>query len=393
MSILANLRVFIPTWVEKNTHGITEGNVRTEPTALRSAYLDYTDMYQALPSSERKKIIKTTRDLFNDAFSEYIDRIFKAENDALVDSFKCTGPTLEPLKEWLKAVTGKVDELDLQIMAQFLWQVKRKMLGKKVVYHIMPVVYGKQGGGKSEAIARLLEPLQNLSRTMEFRELEDGQLAVALGRYLVCFFDEMAGAGRADMETIKRVITGDRISIRKMYTQHYVDLSVKSSFIGASNKRLANIIYDDTGMRRFWEIIALPLLDWNTINSINVMSIWQGIDENIERGYTENSLHKIATHQQQYINPEPIALYVAEFDLLTDNTKFVAAQDMYDHYSHWCVNAGQKPLSKYVLGKRLNQLGISSSVQRDDTGKQLTYYSVNSALEIGTRGAPLRSVK
>ena len=66
--------------------------------------------------------------------------------------------------------------LDIAVVKHFVWQVKRKLIGLPVDHHIMPILFGKSGGGKSVAIHKLVEPLKELTLETNMSVFQDQAL-------------------------------------------------------------------------------------------------------------------------------------------------------------------------------------------------------------------------
>ena len=183
-----------------------------------------------------------------------------------------------PLKQWVKAVTGDDSTLDYIIMRHFIWQIKRKLHGQAAEWHIMPILFGPSGGGKSVAVKRLLGPIDELTNYPQaMTVLDDSREAHIFGKFYAVFFDEMAKIEKVDVNALKNKITSDSISYRRLGTNTQIVTPNVSTFIGASNKPVQDIIYDPTSARRFWEIRSLPKLDHAAINSVDYDALWKSV--------------------------------------------------------------------------------------------------------------------
>lgn len=123
------------------------------------------------------------------------------------------------LRGWLRAVTGREDQVDLAVMWHFIWQVKRKLFRLKVEHHMMNVLHGRQAGGKTEAIRKLLAPVNELVDPIsDMRVLTDERSHFRMYRNYVTFCDEMAKADRADVDQLKHLVTEVTLRWRIMKT-------------------------------------------------------------------------------------------------------------------------------------------------------------------------------
>ena len=111
------------------------------------------------------------------------------------------------LADWVRAATGAVSPLDLAVMRHFIWQVKRKLLGLPVEHHMMPILYGRTGGGKSVAVHKLLEPVKEVTLCRDMSVFSDSFGRRQFARNFVMFFDEMEKCCGVDVNALKNIIT------------------------------------------------------------------------------------------------------------------------------------------------------------------------------------------
>lgn len=182
-------------------------------------------------------------------------------------------------------------EVEIAVLQQFMWLVKRHLIGKPATHHIMPVVVGAQGSGKTETIKRLIYGSglpDDLVLATTFAYLEDERNTPALSKHFIVFLDEMAKASRSDVNNLKRIITEATLTYRPMRTNEERKLKNNVTLIGASNQSIIELIKDSTGMRRYYELVvadtsAYTLADknkrWKELNTIDFKSIWRSINE------------------------------------------------------------------------------------------------------------------
>lgn len=183
------------------------------------------------------------------------------------------------IERFLLAVTGVKRPIDIAVIHHFIWQIKRKLLGLKVGQHLMIILVGKHRGGKTEAIKKLLEPIfQIYMLANDMTVINDERGIKTLNDNYCIFFDEMAKASKVDTDRLKGIISGEHVSYRIMRTNQYVSLKNNCTFIGATNNRVRDLIYDPTSARRFYEIQALDILDHQIINSLSYIDIWKSVD-------------------------------------------------------------------------------------------------------------------
>jgi predicted P-loop ATPase len=186
------------------------------------------------------------------------------------------------MMSFVRAVTGHHSDLDIAVLKHFVWQVKRKLYEAEVEHHLMPIFCGsQQGTGKSVAVRKLLRPIQQFKdEPTNLAIVGDERQAFRFARSFVLFFDEMAKATKADMESFKNIITQPRASWRSLGSNRRRVETNRATCIGTSNYPLASIIVDPTGSRRFYELPCSDRMDWSAINAIDYTRLWQSVDEN-----------------------------------------------------------------------------------------------------------------
>jgi hypothetical protein len=154
------------------------------------------------------------------------------------------------------------------------------MAGIPITNHLMAVIYGIQGKGKSKTLELMLAPLGHLVSAGDFQRLGDIR-EVSMFKSYVVVMDEMQKASQADVERVKNVITRDHFNYRPMNTNANVSTIQNAVFIGTSNRTLDQMILDPTGNRRFfqidWSHSAGPT-EWAYFNSLDIVSMWRSVD-------------------------------------------------------------------------------------------------------------------
>jgi phage/plasmid-associated DNA primase len=184
---------------------------------------------------------------------------------------------------------------------------------------------------------------------------------------------------RVEMEELKKLITADVLTYRPMHTNSVAVTPQNCSFIGGSNKSMAELIYDPTGMRRFYEYVCLDKADFDAVNAIDAMAIFTSIDANRDRGYIEHMLPQLQQHQQQRQSDDEVQHFVKEMQLNEGETKQILAADLYSHFIIWRARAGyaaKHPMIITSFGMRLSSLGVKKEIKKI-AGVQKTVYNVN----------------
>jgi hypothetical protein len=164
------------------------------------------------------------------------------------------------------------------VFNKFIWQVKRKIEGLPIYNHLMPVILGCQGAGKSTLVTKLLGPIEELWANTDFRQITDDR-NISIWRNFALFMDEMGWAKRSDMDAVKNVLTAKFLTRRVMRTNVTQEVAQNVTFIGTANAAdVGELIRDTTGTRRFVSLEMVDDPDWSMINSINWLEVWQSVD-------------------------------------------------------------------------------------------------------------------
>jgi hypothetical protein len=234
------------------------------------------------------------RDAISDALAQWYDDSKKARLFKLlgrVGAGKTCGADLVGVDQMWADLANKVfdtshDSPDfiIAVLKKFVWQVKRKIRNSAnmvlpVTNHLMPVILGPQGKGKSTFVNKFIAPLKELSLEVNFKAIEDDR-NIDIWNSFILFLDEMGYASKADVDTIKNAITANTLTRRPMRSNSKVTVSQNATFIGCSNKVLAQLIKDPTGIRRFVGLQFSNNPCWTTMNEIDYRMLWLSVDPN-----------------------------------------------------------------------------------------------------------------
>lgn len=260
------------------------------------------------------------------------------------------------LETLLPAFIKNPSQIDFLMFQQFMWLVKRKLAGFKVENHVMPVISGKHRSGKSETIRKLLAPLQELADESDFSVLEDERKYYELTQRYVLYFDEMERAERTDIAAIKRQITAPRVSYRLLFTNHTETGPMNCTFIATTNDRLQNLIKDKSTMRRFYEMISLDRADFEVINKINFLKIWQGVNHLAPCPMNE-VLDEVDAHQEKSRHRTDVELFCENLGVKpSDEPKTL--KDIKKLYDQYIIDFGGYPATVNYLSSELDRLGF-----------------------------------
>lgn len=272
--------------------------------------------------------------------------------------------------ELVKAWTGAANSVSANIIRHFVWQAKRKLFDLKVKNHIMPILYGPQSGGKTEAIKQLINAFDSLGLVIScnISQLTDERYLKVLSDHYICFSDEMGHAEKADINSLKNIITAERLNPRVLGKNTAFYISQNCTFIGATNRRVNEMIHDNTGMRRFFEIECLSKMDWDAINSFDYLALIKSVDESNDAGYlTKEVLAEIRQEQEKIVSHDDLYYFLDENSYACTSSRegeFVTNDELFINYSSWCDRNGTKfKHSKHELLKRLKNKGFLAGIK------------------------------
>jgi len=264
---------------------------------------------------------------------------------------------------FLQVLTGEIRELDKAIFKHFIWQVKRKLHGLPVVWHIMPILVGKTGGGKSYVLAQILKVIEDLTIQKDFKALDDEREVSLLSKYFVVAFEELAGADKVSVESVKRFITADRVSYRKLGTHLQITSSNKATFIGTSNNDVMDAIHDPTSARRYFQIDCVVIKEnkYDIVNNLNYLDMWKEIDETKDSPIMPHL--KAVFDAQEGIRAKSSLEEWLQFRVESSDDARMSADDAYTDYVEWMDKQGRRKklgMSKFFreLAKTIDKVQV-----------------------------------
>lgn len=269
----------------------------------------------------------------------------------------------------------------VMLVRKFIWQVQRKLHGLPVERHTMLVFTGPQGGGKSELVRALVLPLEELSASLDLRTLTDERTAKVFEDCFIGVVDELDKAERANVESLKRVITETKLDRRIMRTNGTATFKQNLTFIGTSNRDVAEAIVDETGNRRFVSVhIIGPDEDrtpafWDAVNAMDWVALWRSVDPH--SGDPSKPMHaKIAAVQRTEKATSNIELWLEHMQEEPDAaiwSGWSRACDLYGSYRAWEEEFAPRAETSFAWwGKafaRMARQGTVAFKQRREPGR------------------------
>lgn len=363
----------------------TATNTPMTDVSVLNQYMLYTPTVSRFLPRGREEAIKLSKDDFKIGFSEWKAEQFTAEVTKLKSAIAYCPDRLKEgrtaLNNWLKSVLWRdPTKEETAVMLHFLHQVKRKMAGEHVSYHIMPVLVAGQGSGKTESLKWLMRPFENMFKDTNLEALEDSKNDMQYQRTFVMMLDELSKADKADIRALKQRITSSEIQTRIFYSQDFTNVRMNTTFIGASNEPIDALIQDSTGMRRYYQLVG-PLSE--TINSMtkaqkekywslkgaqipNVFYIWQSVDEALSLlPEFEEQLDSITKTQESLKAIDIIEEFLAEIKIkpvtkiYEETALYKKPIELYKQFYDFCEEAGEKfPMQRNVFSAKLRAKGF-----------------------------------
>lgn len=276
-------------------------------------------------------------------------------------------------------ITGTRNPLHIAVIQHLIWQVKRKLFGLPITNHMMPVLFGKTGCGKSIAIKLLCSPLEEVFDSGASLEAIDDKFGNdRFQNYYIIFFDELAKMTKVDSGNLKRVITSTVLSARKMRSQLIQRVINNSTFIGATNTPLGVLLKDDTSARRFWEIQTLEKSElcrnWDQINNLDFLKLWQGVDQNVASPI-EPFLDQINAIQHSHLRAQSVIEQWSEEIIVSDPNGFESIVSLHDGYLEYHARMQQRtsPLGKTEFARHLEALGYKRARRNHAKGFAVSF--------------------
>lgn len=236
-----------------------------------------------------------------------------------------TDEGMAALRTWVRALTGAERDLDVAVVAHWIWNIKRLAAKMNTEWDVMPILVGGQGIGKTRAIEQLCASLHELAFPCDAQTITDKREWQQLTNGLVAKWDEMAGASKADTEALKRALTATRLAFRELFTMLVHQRRRSCAFIGSSNLPLAVLINDPTGLRRWYQMDCVQA-DWDVLNSMNHDLIWRCACET-DPPPIEDHLNALREAQDEHAGQDAVQLWQASEDWGTLKVRRADATD------------------------------------------------------------------
>jgi hypothetical protein len=301
-----------------------------------------------------KDAIRTYKDLkYQEALNE-IKKKLKFDSSLETKGF-------DELSKFITSLTGQSYgekfELDRAVIYGFIWMIKRHIYNGKIEWPVVPILYAKQGAGKTETVKRLClksDAITNSNGLLSpfFLSLskdsvvDERNRSVFATKYII-LADEIE-LPKESYGDVKSLITSETISWRPMRTNEMVEKKKTASLIGTSNFPIESIIFDTTGVRRFYQVDVQSFessvesnIQQTEMENIDYVSIWKAVDESLPYKDTVQAQYKdqLLAVAEEKRNKTDFELFLEDsgYRKLSNGEKgtFVKTKVMYDDFKIW----------------------------------------------------------
>ena len=284
-----------------------------------------------------------TIDRIRRTISMYIKIYIEEQKDNCLNKIKFIKYNDKFVTKWIQVLFDfyniEKSELNIVMFKQLLYSIKRAVLGLTPPdIRLMYTFYSRtQGCGKTRFVAHLCDPFSMLFTDQatldELVKIND--LKALTNEYRIIDIQELASEKELDKSSfaaLKKTITSDTVAGRALYTSSSERMKMMSLFLSSTNFHIADIIRDETGMRRFYS--------FDFCNKIADMN-WEKIDHH----------WSFISEVYSYINENDKAFITDKDDIFM---QLQEAQIGYcrrkDFITEWENVTGNKILSKKELG-------------------------------------------
>jgi hypothetical protein len=282
-------------------------------------------------------VVTLTGEMLKLGISEARSQFIKAQREVILKRINYNPQADGNLwEDFSFELTGETRYADL--FRHWVWGIKQKLSGRISIDSVFPILCARaQGIGKSYACQLLTRILGDLATTTEVSAIIDQRNISMLSDYAVIICDEMSGMVKVEIDSLKNLVTTSSKTVRRLYDRDTENVTIMASFIGSSNKTVAEIIKDSSGNRRFLEVPCVSTISIPRLENFNYEAMWQSIDDKRPTGYWTPTLHEIkqeASEVAQEIHKTAVDSYLEDMGLspgetLIPVTTFIAAFNVY----------------------------------------------------------------
>jgi hypothetical protein len=246
----------------------------------------------------------------------------------------------------------------------------RSRPGRLHPFDVQRLELGPQNSGKTALIGMLLKPIEEVSAECSLQDLLDNR-QMDLPGYLAANLDELVFAERTEATALKNFMSGTSPARRPMRSNLSEKIDMRASLIGTSNKRLGDLIFDASGMRRFCEAMVKHRHEiepfWQEIVDFDWEGLWQAVDENGDDPLVSQFADLLQQKQEEMRRPDNVELWASEWSPETESVvDFGKARSRTNRHVEWfgadlyqLFHAWEKKFDPGYRGTSLTRFGTA----------------------------------
>lgn len=271
---------------------------------------------------------------------------------------------------WLVQVLGP----DLE-MRRHIWEVLGYLLMTGNPLQKIVLLLGEGGNGKGTFLRVLGNLLgeENYSSVSLHTLVEDRFAAASLHGMIANISGDLSSRFLSEPEILKQITGGDAITTARKYGQMFKFVPYAVPVFAANEPfRTSDSSY---GWRRRWEVIEFnqKVEGLGPFNEQKLLSespgifnqAMDGLRRLMQRGHFAPPQAAQDATTRLHDAADPFMLWLDEDpNVFQGPDQSAERDDVFKRYRTWCRDSGYQPVAKHVLGRRLNQLGITSTQTR-----------------------------
>jgi hypothetical protein len=343
-----------------------------------------------------KPAVKMNINMISDALSVLADNKRIKKLDQIKEKIKFDPALPDRFDELLNVMRVKNHrDINKAAFKHYVWLVKRKLWGWQPRYQMMLILYGKgHGMGKSGVLDQFHAPIRDIYSSITGNNIKDKFGNDLFRKFFALKIDELTALGDVDNNLLKEFVTRDSVTARRMYSEDLFKFQQNVTLSGTTNRPINHVIYDNTGMRRWWQIELdtdkYEKMDFPQLNKWEheeeFLPFWKNVDENNEYGYYgpnaplykemldyQNTFRAIPP-TEQFIDNQG---YSRKHKLIGPGRKTskeeIELNKIWSDWKQWCKDTYNTPYTQDGLKNKLIEMGfdiIEHKTRDKTTGKR-----------------------
>ncbi len=298
------------------------------------------------------------------AFTKYDENQYDETLDQLQDKLKYDASLDD---EFIKLQRyAELSDDDILIYKSWIWNVKRTINHLEKEQVPMPLLFStEQRYGKSTFNQKLYEPVAELSLRRDISSIRDSFGNGLWRKLLVVDFDEISSIQNSMVAKFKEWCYSDKVSMRNPNTSTMLQFEKVTNAIASSNVAVSDMLEDETGSRRIWQVNLKKSLFY-ALDNIDFLKLWQCVNEQDACPlYVDDNIVRITEIQYETQRKRSsVEIWLEDFKETAINEHY-RASELFENYEVWRKKNNQERLSNTKFGRKLKALGVESKRTRN----------------------------